>query len=311
MRLGLKLDAGYWNDESYQRLFGQVDACAELRRLGVEAVETPLRAATDPAVLAEYIGRCRDAGLIVSLHPYSELTPHNPEFFEPVEANPCRRLHERFLRLAADLARRQDAETVVNIHPAASDLAKADTPGSGRDAPGWLAVERSAAARRALVERSIDFFRWARRWCEAVEPRLRVVAELQIASLGRPSLVRIGDRYEELSDVIDEAEVGACWDFGHATMNHRRHGWPLDPPETWLRRVAHVHCHDIDADDHQSLQFGVVPWERFLRRLAGAGFVGTVVLEVPPQSFLRAGGMDTLARSIEQLRYVIDDLSGR
>jgi sugar phosphate isomerase/epimerase len=102
--------------------------------------------------------------------------------------------------------------------------------------------------------------------------------------------------------VLRAGGVEGCWDFGHAVMNHRRFGQPLDPPKEFLSRVARVHCHDVDEEDHQPLVFGNVPWAGFLERLAGNGFDGTVILEVPAANFAAVGGPETLERSVFALK---------
>jgi sugar phosphate isomerase/epimerase len=225
----------------------------------------------------EHARACSDAGLRISLHPYTERTLHNPAFFEPGEDNPCRTMHERFLSLAERVADLQQAETVVNIHSAAD----------------------TAVPRTQLLDRSVQFFEWARGWC--ARRAVRVVAELQIAPNPDEDVQRIGDNYAELLALLRRSGVDACWDFGHAVMNARRFGRPVDPPEELLPRVAHVHCHDVDDDDHQPLIFGNVPVARFLTQLTANGFDGTVILEVPPDRFLANGGLETLVRSTRLL----------
>lgn len=118
-------------------------------------------------------------------------------------------------------------------------------------------------------------------------------------------MLRIGDGWDELLEVVRQSSVEACWDFGHAYMNHVRLGRPLDPPDGLLSHVAHVHCHDVDREDHQPLVFGKVPWERLLGRLAACGFDGTVILEVPAEHFLAAGGLESLVRSVGELKRVV------
>ncbi|MHC4413651.1 MAG: sugar phosphate isomerase/epimerase family protein [Planctomycetota bacterium] len=130
---------------------------------------------------------------------------------------------------------------------------------------------------------------------------MRPVAELQIRPNPDEGIQRIGDRYEELLEVVTGSDCGACWDFGHAVMNARRFETPLDPPKALLRRFVHVHCHDVDGDDHRPLIHGNVPWPRFLDMLAAHGFDGAVILEVPPANFLADGGLDALKRSLEAL----------
>ena len=79
-----------------------------LRELGVEVVETPVGPETDTPVLQDHIARCIDAGLKVSLHPYSEGSDYNPVFFSAEEDNPCREMHEHFFLLAEEAAWRKE-----------------------------------------------------------------------------------------------------------------------------------------------------------------------------------------------------------
>jgi sugar phosphate isomerase/epimerase len=277
---GIKLDLGFSENEAYRHLFGERDILGYLQALGFEAVETPLGPEIDDESLLEHARSCVAAGMRMSLHPYSEQTPANPALFTLEDDNLCRQVHERYLSLAYEVAQLQRSTTVVNIHAAA----------------------RSDVPREVQVERSLEFFTWCRRWCDARGGAVRVVAELQIAPNRGERVLRIGDHYGELLEILQAADIGACWDFGHAVMNHRRFGSPLDPPAEFLSQVAHVHCHDVGVADHQPLIFGTVPWRDFLVRAAAAGFDGTVILEVPPQHFLAAGGLETLIRSARALQ---------
>ena len=96
MLIGLKLDIGFERDETCRRLYGEREILPFLRELGIGAVETPVGPQTQPEVLKEHIRRCVDAGMKVSLHPYSEASIFNPAHFSPEPDNPCRELHERF-----------------------------------------------------------------------------------------------------------------------------------------------------------------------------------------------------------------------
>jgi hypothetical protein len=140
MLIGLKLDIGFAHDEVYRELYGGREVLGYLAELGVEAVETPVGPETTTAELREHVARYVDAGLEMSLHPYSEETVCNPAFFSAEGDNPCRALHERLLELAAEAARLQQYPTVVNIHGAAGT---------------------AADSRQDLLDRSIAFFRWA------------------------------------------------------------------------------------------------------------------------------------------------------
>lgn len=281
MRAGIKLDIGFDAHPDYRRLFGDADICAFLRARGVQAVESPVEPDTDAARVAAHIRRCVEAGLRLSLHPYTEGTEFNPALFHDHPNDPCRRMHERFLQWAAEAAAQQAARTIVNIHSAAG----------------------AADARRDdLIDSSIEFFRWAAGWCARNAPTVRVVAELQIHD-ARGTMQRIGARYDELLHVACNADIGICWDVGHAFMNARRFGWPLDPPPAFLNRVAHVHCHDVNEEDHEPLIHGNVPWRRQLADLADAGFDGTIILEVTPKRFLPAGGLPVLEQSLAALQH--------
>ena len=282
MLIGLKLDIGFSQEETCHRLYGARDILAFLRELGLEAVETPVGPETEPPVLRDHLARCIDAGLKVSLHPYSESSIFNPAHFSPDPDNPCRRLHERFLSLAAEAARLQQYPTIVNIHGAA---------GSDKD------------PRRHLIDQSLAFFTWAGRWCGRNAPDVGVTIELQISPNADEPRQRIGDTYEELLEVTHRSGVGVCWDFGHAYWNTRRYNWPLHPPDALLPHIRHVHCHDAsDREDHQPLVYGAVPWRDFLTRLRNGGFDGRIILEVPPDQFLKAGGLATLTDSLQALK---------
>lgn len=284
MLIGLKLDIGFSHEREYRRLYGRRDVLAYLRELGVGAVETPVGPDTEVEELKEHIARCVDAGMKVSLHPYSEETECNPAFFAADGENPCRDMHERFFAVAAEAAQLQAYPTLVNLHSAAG------------------ATDES---RQKLVDRSVAFFTWAGDWCRRNAPQVTVAVELQISPSQRELRVRIGDNYDELLAVAERSGVIACWDFGHAFRNADRYGGPLFPPPALVKRIGHVHCHDADGDDHRPLIYGTVPWRDFIRLLIGNGYDGRIILEVPTSEFLLAGGISTLAASVAALRAYI------
>jgi len=287
MLIGLKLDIGFAQDEGYQRLYGGREILPFLRELGVELAETPIGPQTQPEALREHIARCIDAGLQVTLHPYSEGSVFNPAHFRDSGDNPCRLFHERFFSHAAEIAQRQQSPTLVNIHGAAG---------------------ASADARPDLVERSIAFFAWARNWCLQNAPEVSVTVELQIRPNPDEPIQRIGDRYDELLEISTQSDVRICWDFGHAYWNARNFGCPIEPPPAVLGRVGHVHCHDVNEGDHQPLVDTTVPWRDFLQLLIDHGFDERIILEVPTDAFLDAGGIGTLTTSVQALRARLQEL---
>ncbi len=281
MTIGVKLDIGFSENKTYRQLFGVDDPFQLLWDLGIRAVEAAVDPKTDLAVLTTYTRKCSDAGFRVSLHPYSELTPFNPANFN--EDGLCRRFHSRVFVAAQGAAQKRGEVATVNIHGAAAPREQ---------------------NRRSLLDRTIRFFAWARQWCIENTPGVKPVVELQFRPHPDETIQRIGDGYEELGEIARRAEVDTCWDFGHAYMNASRFGVPLDPPEELLDRVVHIHCHDVKDSDHYPLVFDRVPWERMLTAALERAFDGAVILEVPPENFLSAGGLPALVRSVEKLKAV-------
>lgn len=289
MLIGLKLDIGFARDDACRQLYGDRDIPAFLKELGFDAVETPVGPETQPQELRDHIARCVGAGLKISLHPYSEGSIFNPTHFSPDPDNPCRQLHQRFLALAAEAARLAQSPTIVNIHGAA---------GTDQD------------PRPFLLDQTVSFFMWAGQWCRDNAPQVGVTVELQISPNADEPRQRIGDKYDELLEIAPRSGVGVCWDFGHAYWNTRRYAWPLYPPEALLPHIRHVHCHDVfGGEDHQPLIYGTVPWRNFLKLLHDHGFSGRVILEVPPDQFLKAGGLQSLIESAGALKDVRGSLA--
>ena len=276
MRIGFKLDVDFDSSEAYQQLFGGGIVPVALKELGVEAVELPLGPTSDLDEVAGKAHQCRSAGLRVSFHPYTESHNANPAHFQGPASHPAV-IHERFFSLAARLARDQ-GETIVNVHPAAATA--------------------NRASRVELLERSVQFFSWANGWCAEHSSDLRPVAELQVAPDEGEGLIRIGDTPSELTDVVERSGVAACWDVGHAEWNNQRFGTNRHPTEQLWKRIAHVHCHDVDEGDHRVLRRGDTHWRRFLQKLSDTDYAGTVVIEVAPETFLEAGGPSALEESI-------------
>jgi sugar phosphate isomerase/epimerase len=288
MDIGIKLDIGFSTHESVRSLFGGKDPLPVLRERGIRAVETAISPETEFAALSAYTRVCNEAGFHVSLHPYTERTPYNPVHFGPDDER-CRRFHATVFLAAEDAGRRQGHEVVVNIHAAAG----------GKDEDRGL-----------LLARSVRFFAWAKQWCLENAPLAKPVVELQFRAHPHETIQRIGDEYGEIAEIARRAEVGVCWDFGHAYMNARRFETPLDPPDDLLPAITHIHCHDVNEIDHYPLVCDRVPWERMLGLARQNGFDQTVILEVPPERFLVAGGFETLVRSIERIKAVTAEKLG-
>jgi len=129
--------------------------------------------------------------------------------------------------------------------------------------------------RVALFADTVSFLQWALSEFD----HLRIAVE----NLGPSSDadVKVGDTREEVLAVVkavDHPRVGICWDLGHDCLHHRSHL----PGEEWMRRVVHVHAHDLDAAgiDHYPLIFGNCPCREWLQALARIGMHGAATLEI-------------------------------
>ena len=114
MRIGFKLDLDFDRSEAYQRLFGGGSVPVQLKELGIQAVEFPLGPTNGLEEVADKAHDCRNVGLHVSFHPYTEGHEANPAHFEGPGSPPAM-AHQRFFELAADVSRDQ-GETIVNVH---------------------------------------------------------------------------------------------------------------------------------------------------------------------------------------------------
>lgn len=289
MKVGFKLDVDYWDNDLYSRLFGDRDILETIWEKGVRAIEVPVGPLTDRMLLSEHIRRCTDAGFSVSVHPYSEATEYNPSCFEDSQQNPCRHFHEELFFLAMEASVQQKGVAVVNIHPAA-DL--------------------KTISRNVLLEQSVRFFAWAVGWCAQYTPSVLVTAELQIAAAPQEAVVRIGDSFSELEQIEDRSGCGLCWDFGHGYLNHLRYGIPQDPGPELLKKIVHVHCHDVEEDDHWPMLTNTSGWKERLGLLLHNGFDQTAIMEITPRNYLQAGGYEAFERSVENIFRAVSENSG-
>jgi sugar phosphate isomerase/epimerase len=98
--------------------------------------------------------------------------------------------------------------------------------------------------------------------------------------------------------------IGDITRFPHITLDTTHLGtWGLDPAEVvvrWGRRVKHVHLSNFNGREHRRPEDGHLRLDRFLERLAEAGYNHAVSLELHPDA-LDAGADD--GRIIELLTH--------
>ena len=126
----------------------------------------------------------------------------------------------------------------------------------------------------------------------ALEPWLRergLASALEICRY-RPE-GPLGGTYAEVVALVEAAEqrcgvpLGVTWDLGHTTWNALQGHDRLWPDDAFLRRVAHVHVHDVAASGrtHFPLDEGRVDLAGMIERLRAVGYAGLWDLELYPE----------------------------
>lgn len=190
---------------------------------------------------------CRRLGFKLCFHaPY--LPPYTIIGFAGEQRDEIQAAYTPMLDIAARFA-----PTIVVVHGAGPD--KERTP-------------------EMLRSDTIAFLEWVLTRYPDLTPALENL-------IPNPGGYRVGPVREELLHIVtqlDDRRAGVCWDLGHDA----RAGHTDTPDVSWLRRVVHVHLHDINEDgiDHYPLLYGRVPYHTWLPALVQAGFSGVVTLEI-------------------------------
>jgi sugar phosphate isomerase/epimerase len=265
-QFGLKFD--YWQptDIDWQGRFGEPSALFDrLHGLGVRFVELAFDERADLELLARTGQIACDQGLGCSLHPYVE-RELAPEVFD---ADRMARGLEAMLQVGEELAARSGQEVTIVFHG-----------GLAHHGP----FHRSLAEAR---ERTRAFFGWLDAKVSACEG-VSAFGETQMPHDGDPAeLIRLGDTYDTCLDLLAGTRLGVCWDLGHTYLAAEYGRHPVEPGEAFLRRVGHVHAHDVIRDaegklhDHQALGKGICPWARYAQLLADHAYDGRILHEVP------------------------------
>jgi len=264
MQYGIKFDPAWAGGDDWREQFGDPDrAFSAARRWGLDFVELTWTEQTPPGAIAAMGRRVWQAGLGCSIHPYfyGELAADVFDRADPAGFDPL-------FDAAGTLADLTGGEVTVVFHPGRIDYE-----------PNFRPADEAFAATRA-------FFRWAGRRAGEV-PGVRVLCETNMPVFPPDDRDRqvLGMTYRECLDLTDGADVGICWDFGHAFASARLGHHPDMPPPAFVRRVGHVHAHDTvrtetGAVDHRPLGVGFCPWREYFRLLAGAGFDARVLFEI-------------------------------
>ena len=165
---------------------------------------------------------------------------------------------------------------------------------AARFAPAPLVIHGAHSDTRshdALYSDTVAFLEWVVDRYPMLMPALE--------NLGpNPHLVKIGVTRDEVLRIVGQIghhRLGICWDMGHQVLA----GDLIVPGVEWLRRVSHVHVHDVgeNGKDHYPLLYGRVPYAAWLPALVQAGFTGVATLEI------KGGQLTHLA--LEQIMQVL------
>ncbi len=247
-----------------------IDVYSLLHKLGFDYVEFgvgPCQRGEELSRLHREVEACCKQGLGVALHPYLSGSDNSTFFGITPESEAAVR---SVIKAASSTAASSGKKVSLVLHPAECFYEMSD-----RD-----------VFHSEMLRRSKFFF-----------------AEHQVPPTTGEGIIRIGDTYMELLDVITGIGLRICWDTGHYILSVERHGQDEEPSTEFLDRVGCVHLHDVvDGQDHRLITVGSDRPRRYLTMLLQNGFSGGVTLEYSLESIRLAGGVEeTLRSSVEVL----------
>jgi len=280
--VGFKLPLGWRDDPAWGEISRAVGGILPyLAQRGFSYVEY---SASDFGVLQEVravreaAAACADLGLRLALHPYLEPAVNAARYSRGPQ---CRRAIDRVMHEAHVAADTVGQRVVVVFHPAASVLGPGDTD--------------SAAVRKELMEQSRLFLAELAMWVRSLAPGVLVVVEHQVPPYPGESVVRIGETYVELLEAVRGTDLPLCWDTGHYLLSVDVHGQPAEPSDEFVRRVAHVHLHDVvEGDDHRPITPDSHRVAGYMRTLWNSGFDGGITLEHGLETIRNAQGLERI-----------------
>ena len=283
--VGFKLPVGWRSDQSWQALLhGKRDALDFLARAGFDYIEYSidgLRTPEETALVEREARACAQLGLGVALHPYLG-GETNAAAFE--SAPECRRTLGRIMDCAARVAHISRRAVTVVLHLAERSL--------GPDE--WVTQSH--------------LFRQSRLFLAEVESRIvELTPDVKVVIENLPpvlSIIRIGERCGELLECLRGRVLRLCLDTGHHILAVERLDESTVPPAEFLRRVAHVHLHDVvEGEDHQPVTADSRRVACYLDSLWRIGYRSGITLEYSFSGIEHAGGVEKAAgRSHSMIR---------
>ncbi|MGI5854723.1 MAG: sugar phosphate isomerase/epimerase family protein [Bacillota bacterium] len=269
LRLGFSFNNEWWDECALLELFPL------LRECGITDIELN-PAPHHMSEEARQAYQVLEAGFRCHLHaPYPNSFPIRD--YHGSGKNTAEEVFRNLFELALECAVRQGSPSVINLHGAAGRADRYDPI--------------------ALRKATRDFLLWA----------VRVVGDYPVkiameTTLFSTDVYQVGRYGSEILDIVKEVggkSLGLGLDMGHCAMCERDRGVPYDLSDDFIKRVVHVHLHDIDQRgvDHAPLIFGNVDYDGYLQWLKRRHYQDVVVLELNYHQVKRYGDLKEMLRA--------------
>jgi len=240
-----------------------------MKEIGFHGTEVAITITGDPyedgqvlEKLQEWVKRWYDAGLNVYVHPYTSGVA-NPAMCTEVGGGVPHDAFRRVADVTVELARQRKESTLLTYHAAEFKPAESTV-----DSP----------SREELLRRSVHFFDLGFTYVDGLDVRL--TSETQLPPTPGSSLIRIGDRPDEVSQTLVGRRTGTCWDSGHYILSAHRVGIPLEPTAAFVDTVTHMHIHDvIEGKDHHPISPQSHQVAQYVALASSSGSLRSITLE--------------------------------
>jgi sugar phosphate isomerase/epimerase len=250
-----------------------------LHDLGIRFIEFPVVESTPPELILKYASLCRDLDLYVSIHPHFNQNL-SPEIFNKSS-------HETLKRFLTVIQHISDL-TLVPV--------KLVFHG------GRAGFEPYFIDYKQALQNARSFFQYIDDLCTGTFTEVIPICETQTPwNESVSGIVRLGDTWQTCLELLENTDLGVCWDFGHTFRAARLNKHSMIPNEAFMARVQHVHAHDTLAfenglEDHHPLGDGLAPWRQNCAELCRYSYDETILLEVNLSTY---GNLDTMKNLIE------------
>lgn len=289
---GQKLQLNELFDPKWIERFAEPSKVAiALKQAGVSFIELPIGEETKTDTILDITRVFINEGLFVSLHPYlyKELSP---EIFN----------ESKIPGLIEMLSTAQEVSELTGF-----PVPYVFHGGRARAEPYYVDIGNAISHAKA-------FFSWIDDTCNNQFSSIIPLCETQTPwDASDREMVRLGDTYQSCLDLIQDTDMGICWDFGHTYRSSSLKKQQELPDDKFLARVQHVHAHDTietgeGPEDHFPLGDGLAPWRKYCAELARYQYSDSILLEINPTRFRDLDDLIFFAKDgIERLKVFFEE----